>query len=745
MRPAQLVPDAEALSYRDRLADAIRAPFAVDVLTPGFNHPVLCERSAGTCGVALCGRAARPSGLCAGHHRRWEVGHLDIAEYTATAAALPTLRVPGEQRCEVLVCANAATDATLCRPHYDRWKRADRPTRAGWASSAMAVDRIADCRVAGCSRPCASTKVALCNSHTRRFRTQSTPFEEFAATADVLAEQRATYDFRGLPPLIGLELRYVVQTRCDKETVRIRPAEFAGLAAVLRDHASRTESLLSRPLAHWEQLAGLPGRSGAPRLRVALMRFAYDTVTRLAADGTDEWAKEVWDLRRLGLYTPATGRVLRFDDISHPWLRPAIKQWCRQRLARFKISTVSRDLMNLRQFARFLTERHARIAPAGLGRAQILGFVDWIREQPGTPKTKSRMLSALRVFIEDCRRFAWLDLPAGFAVYLDDLPKLPDYGPRALDEHVMAQLEHPDALDQLPDNGLRGLIVVIMGTGLRANDACRLRFDALEHDAAGAPYLRYFIHKMNREHRIPIDGRTETAVVAQQHRVSHRFGNRPSFLFPQVHSNPSGQLPFTYSHLRGGLTTWVTRLGVTDRHGQPAKVTLHQFRHTIGTRMIQELPQHVVQRMLGHESPHMTAHYARLHDSTLRAAFDTFAASRIDIYGTPVTDTDTGDRAEARWTKERISRAKQTLPNGYCGRPIQQECPHPNACLTCTDFITDVSFLDLHRDQRDRTRKLIAEADTDGRFRLVEMNTRVLTTLDTVIDSLEKMEATNAR
>jgi hypothetical protein len=56
-----------------------------------------------------------------------------------------------------------------------------------------------------------------------------------------------------------------------------------------------------------------------------------------------------------------------------------------------------------------------------------------------------------------------------------------------------------------------------------------------------------------------------------------------------------------------------------------------------------------------------------------------------------------------------------------------------------------VSFLDLHRDQRDRTRKLIAEADTDGRLRLVEMNTRVLTTLDTVIDSLEKMEATNAR
>ena len=32
---------------------------------------------------------------------------------------------------------------------------------------------------------------------------------------------------------------------------------------------------------------------------------------------------------------------------------------------------------------------------------------------------------------------------------------------------------------------------------------------------------------------------------------------------------------------------------------------------------------------------------------------------------------------------ENLARAKQTLPNGYCGLPLQQTCPHPNACLTC--------------------------------------------------------------
>ena len=37
----------------------------------------------------------------------------------------------------------------------------------------------------------------------------------------------------------------------------------------------------------------------------------------------------------------------------------------------------------------------------------------------------------------------------------------------------------------------------------------------------------------------------------------------------------------------------------------------------------------------------------------------------------------------AEWVKHNLSRIRDSLPNGYCGRPPQQDCPHPNACLTC--------------------------------------------------------------
>ena len=53
-------------------------------------------------------------------------------------------------------------------------------------------------------------------------------------------------------------------------------------------------------------------------------------------------------------------------------------------------------------------------------------------------------------------------------------------------------------------------------------------------------------------------------------------------------------------------------IGLRDQAGQPVTVTGHQFRHTLGTRLINSgVPQHVVQKLPGHASRHMIAHYAR--------------------------------------------------------------------------------------------------------------------------------------
>jgi hypothetical protein len=103
--------------------------------------------------------------------------------------------------------------------------------------------------------------------------------------------------------------------------------------------------------------------------------------------------------------------------------------------------------------------------------------------------------------------------------------------------------------------------------------------------------------------------------------------------------------------------------------------------------------------------------------------------------------------ADAAWAKENLARAKQTLPNGYCGLPLQQTCPHPNACLTCDHFLTSDEFLPLHREQLDRTRKLLADARERGQQRLVEINEPVELNLVRIIDGLQSLgdeDAANA-
>jgi hypothetical protein len=209
-------------------------------------------------------------------------------------------------------------------------------------------------------------------------------------------------------------------------------------------------------------------------------------------------------------------------------------------------------------------------------------------------------------------------------------------------------------------------------------------------------------------------------------------------LFPAPQSNPDGARPFTYGTLRLRLARWQEDIGLHDESGRPFRTSAHRFRHTLGTRLInQGVPQHVVQRLLGHASPQMTARYASLHDTTVRRAFDAYWNDRVNVLGQHIAFDPAGLTAEAEWTKHNLARVQASLPNGYCGRPPQQDCPHPNACLTCPDFQTTPEFLDVHRRQHAETRHLLATADADGRFRLVANHRKVLDNLDHIITALE--------
>ena len=131
----------------------------------------------------------------------------------------------------------------------------------------------------------------------------------------------------------------------------------------------------------------------------------------------------------------------------------------------------------------------------------------------------------------------------------------------------------------------------------------------------------------------------------------------------------------------------------------------------------------------------MTAHYARLSDTTIRRHWE--RARKVNANGTSVTLDPDGPLAEAAWAKQRIGRATQALPNGYCGLPLAKSCPHANSCLTCPMFLTTAEFLPQHRQQHRQTLQIISAAEASGQARMVEMNRQVADNLGKIITSLE--------
>ena len=240
----------------------------------------------------------------------------------------------------------------------------------------------------------------------------------------------------------------------------------------------------------------------------------------------------------------------------------------------------------------------------------------------------------------------------------------------------MAQLEREDNLARFADPRGRLLAQILMGTGLRVGDGCRLAVDCIVHDGQGAPYLHYTNHKMRRDAFVPIDTDLAEAISAQQRATLAEYA-MAVHLLPRRTRNLDGRYPFSSATFRGQLREWLIICDIRDELGRPVNVTPHQWRHTFGTRLInKDVPQETVRRLLDHTSHQMTGHYARLSDTTIRSQWE--RARKVNVDGEVLT-TDSWPLAEAVWMKNNLARAKMALPNGYCALPLQQHCEYANA------------------------------------------------------------------
>lgn len=599
---------------------------------------------------------------------------------------------------------------------------------------AWAENLFGTCAVEGCLR---FRRVRdLCMTHLARWRAAGQPVMEAFLEDPGSASRPERIILAGVNDPLRLEIALAVQlaaTTIPGDRPRVMP------------------SSLQR-IIEWSSTQGATsiraGRPGSPRGADAWPKVVAGTLSALrqvleeffgdAPDPQSEFERDVWRLSVVGFTSDGAGSGgrLRFDGIAQPWLRLLAKRFARWRITTgVSYYTLNRDQAALQRLSEaFTAQAGPHAAVADFTRETIEVFMTRLASLDLSPPTRSYYLSSVSAFLDAVRRHGWEpDLPATAGIYPNDHPRRPAALPRALPEYVMAQIEAPAAQEQLSQPH-RLMLRILIGTGLRLADAYKLKIDCLTHDPQGAPYLRYYNHKMDREAVVPIDDELAAQIAEQQRLV---LDETPG----AIHLAPSNGATKRSKHwsnatVSARLTAWQEQIGLRDEVGRAFRFTAHQLRHTYGTRLINaDVPQEVVRRLLDHESPEMTARYARLHDTTIRRHWEN--ARKIDIHGQAVALDAGGALSDAAWMKENLGRATMTLPNGYCGLPLQQTCPHANACLTCPVFVTTPDFLNEHLAQLRATNHLIAQAEAKGQTRVVEMNQQVATNLRNIITAIQ--------
>ena len=736
-------------SWRAALERALRPEFlATPLVLPAGSSLAPPE-----CGVADCPRVGdtAPWGrfdvrLCGVHKQRWIRDGKPEGKEWLTGQRPPTILRPIEC-CAAAACARSVREAGLCGAHKAQWVQAGRPALPRFASSArMVASGIERCRVFDCGFPCVvRSRAGLCDAHLKRFgawrgrraglvgaeRSIERYLEELRLRTGTLLARLLLPD----APLLALELRFVLQCRHDEGGGHIHPFRWSETVRRLNEIGMR--SLLE---GGW-QVEPDGGRTPTWMFYVNYARRAL-LAFRGRCGLDDPWARDFWYTPGLPIEDPV-GRVRNLDwRPLHPaWLRELSKRWARYRLrAGISVGYVNATRLAVLRLIEFCERAGWPLDdPSCLTRECLDAFLDHVRCLEVSAKHKHAIAYGVKRLFEDSHDLGWIKLPYPRVYLRGERPQQYEWLPRALPAQVVMRLNAPGALELLTVSE-RAAMLVLIDCGLRAIDTARLRIDAVIAGSDGAPYLRYFNHKRSREAVVPLSDRAAQATAAQRSWVRESYPADCQWLVPRIKANSLGKQPRGYTFIYETLRRWAEVLDLRDEYGEPIRPSPHAFRHTYATGMVNnDVDLFSVQSLLDHDSPDMTMRYARLNMETLRRKWEQ-AQQRINIRGEIVHLDLDGELSDAAWAKEQIARAKQSLPNGWCGLPLQQTCPHPNACLTCPSFLTDQTFLPQHREQLARTEQLIELGRQNGTQRLVEINEATRVNLIAIIERAEELD-----
>ena len=344
-----------------------------------------------------------------------------------------------------------------------------------------------------------------------------------------------------------------------------------------------------------------------------------------------------------------------FRDISQGWLRDITQAWCWDNLNRSNNFHMFGNILNeIDYFSEYLRAN----APCGgadiaaLDRSTITGFAAYLSAlvEQGAERYRARrnhkhavpwsrplqhkcLLSVQRI-LRYGRETGRLEQFAGSFMLTDDLLVPPAKNPQqdevgaALPTAIIRQIFTPESMAALAalSEHMPPLLRLAAETGRRPGELVSLKYDCLDTESDGGPFLIYTETKVTagQERRLPVLDVVVETVRKHQVCTRQRYPDTPIAdlrLFPRASMNPHGYHAMASSLFGETLRKWINalpRLDSTeiDRDGQPlpfdrSQITGYSFRHTYAQRHADaDVAPDVLMALMGHEKISTTMGYS---------------------------------------------------------------------------------------------------------------------------------------
>ncbi|MEK4503963.1 tyrosine-type recombinase/integrase [Bacillus sp. FSL R12-0069] len=406
--------------------------------------------------------------------------------------------------------------------------------------------------------------------------------------------------------------------------------------------------------------------------------------------------------------------VFRFDFLPNDWFNQTVKKITLESLtiARLSEGTLHRYNYGLETFFIFADECNLTLKTfADITPMMIEQYISYLLLEVDKPSTRSVKMAALKHHIRHGQMLEWGDFPLieifdgteNRTLQTEDTLKT-----MVIDDRVMKQIDATlvkvkKEMKSVNQVCAWGLISLIRHTGIRIHEALRVQETHLARDFAGKHLLEVVSDKTLTDRYIPVSQEVVNVIkiVSEATREGRNQLSTERVFINEQKGNKGFQHLSQYI-ARYRLASFINTNKIVNPDESLIKLTYHQFRHTIGTDILNNgMSMSEVMEYLGHDSPHSTRLYAKVRNDRLskeyrKLGFIGVIENKVDN----VTD-DQGEKID----KEK--RLMAQLPDGVCARPVKEKvnhCKKPNACLFCPKFITTPEFLAFHKNHLERIR-----------------------------------------